>query len=302
MKALRNIDMRKINITRSGRLQLGRHFGIHILLPPLIFAAYIGDYLSMFAISWMSALLHESAHILALRRLKIPVSGIMLQPFGACAEISTPVIKSPCHEIIMALAGPLCNLILCVIFGALLQYCPSELLQYAITANLAMFCLNLLPCLPLDGGRILRALLTLSSDALTALQVSIRISRIISAGILGAAIYLLLTSRFNFSLILIGSFLLGNLCFEQKNISLQTLREILYYKEKPDREQLNNTCVLTAYADLPARKLLRRLSYHKYHIVHVIDRNRRVINTLTEGQILNALLNESIRITLGEIK
>lgn len=293
-----------MNITKiyqKGIICVGKHLHIHILFLPILLAAYLGNYLVLFSICWISALLHEFAHIFVLRRFGIPVSHIVIQPFGVCAKISTAVIKNPVHEILMALAGPFINLIISVLCFIILQYLPISLIGYCMAANLSIFCLNLLPCLPLDGGRVMRALLTLGSDAVTALKISVIVSRIIIALLLCTAVWLLLTSSFNFSLILIGAFLLGNLCFEQKAISMQVLRELLYYRSKPESGCFSNVCTIAAYGDLPARKLLHRLSYHKYHVVHVLDSNRKITKTLTEGQILKSLLNKSIRLTLDEI-
>lgn len=293
-----------MTVSRKGSVVFGSRFRfeVHLLLLPLIVCAYFGGYLNLFAISWGSALLHELCHILSGKRLGIGVSGIAFLPFGVCAPLRNPVIKEPAKEIFMALAGPMCNLILALLFQLLESAYPSELLQYGVTVNLAMCALNLLPCLPLDGGRVLRALLTLGSDTLTAHRVSMSVSRVLSCLLLGTGILLLLTARFNFSLLLIGVFLLGNLCTEQKNVTRQTLEELLYYKKKLEPETLNRTVILTAYADLPARRLLRKLSYHRYCVIKVVDHNQKVIQTLTEGQVLHALLHDSIRITLGEIK
>ncbi len=290
-----------LHLDRTGQLQLGKATSLHLLLPLLFLTAYLGNYLTLFSISWGIALLHETSHVLVGRALGIRFLGIGLQPFGVCAKLQTPIIKSPYREIIMALSGPLSNFLLAGICKSFYLYYPNELLNYSITAAMAMGLLNLLPCLPLDGGRILRAILTLGSDALSAWQTTVRISRWVSALLLAMAIVLLLTSSFQFSLLLIGIFLLGNLCNEQKSISHQALRELLYHKEKLERDQLNRTRLLSAYQDLPARRLLRRLSYHTYYTVQVLDQNQTPIATLTESQILDALLHQNIRITLGEI-
>ena len=245
--------------------------------------------------------MHEFAHIAVLRQFEIPISGIIIQPFGVCAKIGTAVIKNPVHEILMALAGPFINLMISLLCLVILKLYPLPLVRYCLAANAAVFCLNLLPCLPLDGGRIMRAALTLGSDAVTALKISVGISRVVIAVLLCSAVWLLLTSSFNFSLILIAAFLLGNLCFEQKALSMHVLRELLYYRSKPERGTFSSVCTITAYGNMPARRLIRRLSYHKYHVVHVLDDKRKITKTLTEGQILSALLNKSIRLTLDEI-
>ncbi len=282
-------------------LAIGKAVRIHLLLPLLFLAAYFGNYLPLFAISWGLALLHEGAHLCTGMGLGLRFSGISLLPFGVCARLKDPIIKSPGKEILTALAGPITNLLLGILFWFLLTTYPLEYLQYAMISSFSLGALNFLPCLPLDGGRILRATLTCFSDAITAWQITTRISRVLAGLILGVSVYLLLTSAFQFSLLFIGVFLLGNLATEQKSISHQALRELLHYKEKPAQDSFTRTDFLSAYSDFPARRLLRKLSYHKYYCVQVLDKNQRIQKTLTESEILDALLNQSIRITLGEI-
>ena len=96
--------------------------------------------------------------------------------------------------------------LLCLVFRSYIQ---TEYLNYTLIASTSMGVLNLLPCLPLDGGRILRASLSLGSDAVSAWRTTMKISRVTSSVILIAGVYLLLTQSFQFSLILIGIFL-GN--------------------------------------------------------------------------------------------
>ncbi len=274
---------------------------IHLLLIPLLIAAYLGNYFSMFIISWGSACLHELTHIIIGKRLGISVSGIMFLPFGVCAPLKHPIIKQPAREILMAIVGPVCNLLLASVFAYLYKHAPSPLLLYGKNANLGMALLNLLPCLPLDGGRILRASLALSTDSFSAYRITASISRMIAVVLFVIGSLLLMTARFQFSLLMIGAFLLGNLCTEQRNISRQTLEELLYHNKKLDKNALNTTMVLTAYPHLSARSLLRKLSYHRYCMIHVVDKNRQLLYTLTEDEILHALLHRSIRITLEEI-
>ncbi len=272
-----------------------------MLLPLLFLTAYFGDYLLAFSLCWGIAFLHETSHILVSFGLGIPITGIGIHPFGISARLKDPIIKSPLKEILIAFTGPFVNFFLSFVLFLVYQIYPREWLWYSQNASLAMGLFNLIPCLPLDGGRILRAILTLGSDALSAWQTALRLSRFVSIFLFSIGIFLLLTTPFQFSLLMISAFLLGNLCLEEKSISHQALREILYYKEKPEREALNPTSVLTAYQSLPARKLLRKLSYHKYYQIQVLDDNQNIVGTLTESQILDALLNQGIRIKLGEI-
>lgn len=294
MTQVKSIDMKSV-------IPIGKKLEVHILLPVLIAVSIFGGYFMLFSLSWFFAILHECAHIFAGKMLKIKTCKVTFQPFGICARLKEPVIKSPVREIVMAFAGPFLSFILWGIFTVIYNYYPVEMISYCALLNLSLFLINLLPCIPLDGGRILRAILTLGSNAVTAWRIMARLSFVIITVLLSASVWFLIMNKFNFSILMIGAFLLGNLTVEQRNMSIGALREILYNGQKLDKNDLNVTCILTACATMPARRILHRLSYHKYHIVKVVDNNNRVVKTVTENQILNALLNKGIRIKMDEV-
>ncbi len=112
--------------------------------------------------------LHELGHATAALRHGVPMSGITLYPFGGVARMA----ERPPHgfvEVVIASAGPAVNLaIACAIFvismGEVIT--PGDafglrLLSMLFWANLILAGFNLLPAFPLDGGRILRGLLTM---------------------------------------------------------------------------------------------------------------------------------------------
>ncbi len=276
---------------------------VNILFFPILAASILGRYFSLFSIAFTIAILHELSHIFAAVRLGVGISDIELLPFGVCAHLKSNIIKNPWHEIAIAISGPLMNLFLAALFVVLSRLLPlhKELWDYAIYCSIAMAIVNLLPCLPLDGGRIVRAALTLVFGAMPAYNFILKLSRIVIILLLVIASYALMTSGFNFSLILIGTFLLGNLYGEHKNITRQALTELLYYKNKLNREDLTRSTVITAHSSTPARRLLRRLSYNRYHIIHIVDDNMNICKTLTESSIIKALVEKGIRITLGEL-
>lgn len=268
---------------------------IDLLLIPIVAASIIFNYFQTFIISYICALLHELAHVLASKMLNVKISHIELHPFGVCARLSADIISNPIAEILIALSGPLCSLSL-----ALTGYYLNAP-KYFILCNEAMAILNLLPILPLDGGRVLRAGLCMKTGAVAAYNIATKISRIPLILLFLLAIYSLCTSQFNFSLILIGAFLFANLFAEQHNVSRRAVRELLGYKEKLQPGDLNRATVLCAEGSTPARKILRLLSYNHYHIIHVTDKNMSVIKTLTEGQLLEAVSEKGVRITLKDI-
>ncbi len=279
------------------------HLKINILFFPLLAASILGRYFSALALAFLCAILHELSHVFAAWRMGVGVSYIEILPFGVCARLKSDIIKNPAYEIIIALAGPLINIVIFAI-ALIFRYnlsVDSEILNYFIICNLSMAIINLLPCLPLDGGRMLRAYLTLKTGSVFAYNFTVSLSRIIVLILIGGSVYLLLSNNFNFSLILIGAFLLGNLCLEQRNATKNTLRELLFYEDKLKTGEMTRSHIITAHKSTPARRILKKLSYNNYHIICVVDDDLSVTKALTEGQVINALTKQSIRITLGEI-
>ena len=274
---------------------------IHIFLIILVIAAILGGYIHLFATSWVIALLHEFIHILAGKKLGVEYSSITLYPFGVCVNLKEPIIKNPVREIIIASSGPLFNILFFYLLSSVQFAYDNQILEYAKKTTIAMAFINLLPCLPLDGGRVFRAVLALCTDSLTAWRISFKVGRITVLAIIGTAVAMLLTLKFNFSYILIGAFLLGGLCNQSKGLSVNLLREILYEKEKLPINEDSVATVLIGNKEMPARKFLRRLSYNRYFVVDVTDDDGRIIKRLTETRILSALINCGIRIKLGEI-
>ena len=130
------------------------------VLPELGAARYLVSL--FFAVAfYASVLVHELAHTVAALRFKLPVRRIQLQFFGGVSEIEKEA-ETPGREFVLAFVGPLLSLILAGVFYLAMQpvepgTVPGVLLGGLMISNLIVAAFNLLPGLPLDGGRMLRA-------------------------------------------------------------------------------------------------------------------------------------------------
>ncbi|MFB6826157.1 site-2 protease family protein [Streptomyces virginiae] len=164
---------------------MGRPFGVPVYVSPSWFlvAALItwvfGDQLDrvlpdlgpvrylvslFFAVAfYASVLVHELAHTVAALRFKLPVRRIQLQFFGGVSEIEKES-ETPGREFVLAFVGPLLSLVLTGAFYLGMKAVdpatvPGVLLAGLMISNLLVAAFNLLPGLPLDGGRMLRAVI-----------------------------------------------------------------------------------------------------------------------------------------------
>lgn len=130
------------------------------VLPELGAARYLVSL--FFAVAfYASVLVHELAHTVAALRFKLPVRRIQLQFFGGVSEIEKES-ETPGREFVLAFVGPLLSLVLAAVFYGGMQLVepgtvPGVLLAGLMISNLIVAIFNLLPGLPLDGGRMLRA-------------------------------------------------------------------------------------------------------------------------------------------------
>ena len=109
---------------------------------------------------YLSVLLHEASHALMARRYGFPVSSITLHFLGGMTAIEGEARK-PREEFMIAVVGPLASLVVGAVAAGLWFVTPDGLLQMAVGglagANLLVGVLNLVPGLPLDGGRVLKS-------------------------------------------------------------------------------------------------------------------------------------------------
>jgi Zn-dependent protease/predicted transcriptional regulator len=140
-------------------------------------------------------LLHELGHALAARRYGIRTRDIVLLPIGGVARLQRMPDK-PLQEIVVAIAGPMVNVVIVGVllavmrgFGQLpdprtLRMGPVETLLWV---NMMMVAFNLIPAFPMDGGRVLRALLALRLPYVRATRIAATVGQGLSLlfGIVG---------------------------------------------------------------------------------------------------------------------
>jgi Zn-dependent protease len=165
---------------RAG-LVIARPFGIPVLISPywfliaglfvLFYASNLDSTIRPSAVRYLvaaafvillyaSVLVHELSHCVVARAFRLPVRRILLYPLGGYSEIEQEP-PTPGQEFLVSAAGPAVSLALAALGYGILTFVPGGLprvlIGQLVLANVLVGVFNLLPGLPLDGGRILRA-------------------------------------------------------------------------------------------------------------------------------------------------
>ena len=143
-----------------------------------------------------SVLAHELSHALVARRLGLKVEGITLFIFGGATTIDADA-RSPREEALIALAGPAMSIVLGAAFIgaglAISQPQVAALVGWLGVVNLVLGLFNLIPGFPMDGGRVLRALLwRFRGDRLAATRNAAIVGRTFAYLLIGFGVFLAL--------------------------------------------------------------------------------------------------------------
>src|SRR6266704_802286 len=181
-----------IPIFRIAGIQLRIHITFLLLIAWLAFgyyaeggsAAALGRVLFVLLL-FVCVVLHEFGHAIAAKNFGIHTPDITLLPIGGVARLQR-MPDEPRQELIIALAGPLVNVVIALTLFAVVGWRGlaaqatmggSDLLAQLLVINVVLVLFNLLPAFPMDGGRVLRALLATRLSYARATQIAASIGQ-----------------------------------------------------------------------------------------------------------------------------
>lgn len=250
-----------------------------------------------------AVLWHELAHAIVAVAFGYRVREIELLPFGGVARIEGIGEAGPAAEFCMAAAGPAASLALAaaIYLGMLVYPAGAAGLEFYLQVNLTLALFNLLPGLPLDGGRMLRAWLSTRWEYGRATAAVARAGRLLAAGLAAAAAAEFgRTGTINLSFIILAVFLYAAAKTETRLAGFRTMRILARKKAELSSRGVLATTHFTAVADTRVREVVRLFGPDHYHIVLVVDTCFRLRGALTETEVWEALPQRGLYARIGD--
>lgn len=282
---------------------------IYLHLGTVLFALYMvllgkADTLVM---SFLSILLHETAHGVAAHLLGQTPREMEMTPLGALLRLEDEEALSFGKRLMMLAAGPGASLILCwaALWGTRWGLMGMNAGRKLFCCNLLLVLGNLLPALPLDGGRILALLLGRRCRSETVRKL-MRITGT-ALGMACIAANLLLSVKFggwNLSCAMAGCFLMYSAAVGTTNYALAELRAFVDKKIRLETKRMLNVQWLTLAADMPLCRCIACLQPDRYAMLILVDAaDMKVLGQADEGELMEAYVahpSESCRTLLGQ--
>lgn len=291
----------------SDFLRVGKIAGIELILNKWFIIIII-----LFALAGMSTkvllifsavLWHELAHAQVARMLNFKVREVELLPFGGVARIEGLGAIGSRDEIMIAAAGPAASLVLAAIayIGMLYTGKYSDVWEFYYKANMMLAVFNLLPGLPLDGGRILRAWLALYIDYRKATLLAAGTSKGLSLCLLIIIVYeYIVSSTMNVTFLIAAVFLYTTAKSEIKVAGFRTLRILAQKKAELISRGVMTTTYFTVVNHVILKDVIKLFKPDQYYVLLIVNTDCTVCGTLTETEIWECLPSKGVYAKVGE--
>ena len=238
-----------------------------------------------------AVLLHETSHYLVASKLFYRCKEIQLGIFGAVLYGDFQDVNGV-DRIKIALAGPLMNLALCLVCLALWWIAPTAYYytESFFVANLTMACVNMLPCYPLDGGRVLTGLFERKFGN-KALALTKRLTVAFSLMLFGVFTFSLFNGSNLFSLGLFaiglfsGVFASGKETYERTVFSLNSRR---FFKKGMEKK------TLVFYQNNTLADVAKRMQGNFLYCLEVVNSDMHTLRTFSVSELEELVINNPL--------
>lgn len=261
---------------------LGVPLRMHFAFPVLLAAMALGGCARGMPGALAALFWHEAGHVLAARLCGARLTRVELTPFGFAADYDGEAL-SPMREALTALSGPLASAAGALVFRALPRFSM---------AHAALFALNLLPVLPLDGGRALRAALSARFRRARVTRALALAGEAMGAALAACGVASAAKGRVNPTLFLCGAYLFYLALRETETPALLCARALYGRAERLKKRGALPVRWLAAPEDTSPALLARRLTDGAFFMIVLLDGEARAVETLSETELLRRCLSE----------
>jgi stage IV sporulation protein FB len=269
----------------------------------ILFAGIIGGQVQEVIAIILSITVHEAAHIIIADSLGLKIDEIEFMPFGGKIKIGLIEEARLESRLLTTLAGPMANFLTSLLLFIAVKgdIIPIRIGFMLIDYQLKFGFLNLLPALPLDGGRIFALWLMQHMSFIESIRIASRMGKIIGLVLIFAGIGGFILKKGLFLFLIMGVFLFLQSSREEREAPLTFMKLVSGKKGIFLKKGFLPVEQIVVLQDVEVKKILYLFMPQKYYIVCVVDKKMRVIKCLTETEIFDKIICKGLDIRMEDL-
>lgn len=281
---------------KIGLFSLGKT-DVYLHPATLVMAGYMAlcGKAGLFLAAMASIVVHESAHAIAARAMGDCPLSIEITPLGALMRLEDEGRLPPLRRLTMLLAGPAMTLILCLLalWGTARGILTVETGRMLFVTNAGLLLINMLPCLPLDGGRVVFLLLEQWLGTGVSRRVMRAIGVIIGSGILLVSLWISWQKRtVQFTLAACGCVVLYASHVSTTTAALAEMRQWMERKIRLEQRGVMRVKRFAVLESFPLRRVIKMMPQYAWGEFMILESGTlRQLGLYSETEAINAYLN-----------
>lgn len=290
--------MNKEIVIKKNKIQLQVHPFFLVILVVMIVLGYVSEFVVIYA----CMIIHELGHCTMAFLQRKNIQSLRMLPIGLNVLIEMDNSSLRQNTLIYA-SGPMTNGMMGLAAVAIQHILKlnSQELQYFIIINTYLAVFNLLPILPLDGGRILKDMLTGRLGFFLGSRYLSKISLCFSSVLIIAGSIQLFYHSYNFSLFILGVYTFFTLKVEEMEAALMNIKHVVYRRARIFKKGIYPARDLVAIKTVHLREVLKFMDFDQFHFIYVMDENLNLLKIFTEQDVVDAMLKYNPEMTLDDL-
>lgn len=268
---------------------------IHPLLPCIWGITMLFQYSSFLLPMLLAMFLHEAGHFCFCRLFRLRINSLEITPFGGIMQIEDWEKCRSTVRFLVAFGGPLFSFLGCLSCGLWIQHSTIDpvFFQNFTRHNILLFVVNLLPASPLDGGKMLSALLEKLFSPCAVQKVTFSLAILSSVFLCFASLQSAIHGELNFAPAFAGLYLLYAACMDRQKIPAHYISSLISRRQLLQNGSPLPVSFLAAGAGMTSGQLLGCLTGQQYHIIYVLSEDGlKILGEIDENTFCNSILCE----------
>lgn len=177
----------------------------------------------------------------------------------------------------------------------------SDNMRFFVLINLFLAIFNLLPVLPLDGGRIFKDILTSHIGLFKAYKYTRIVSKVLGMIIVLVGIIQTFGNVYNFSLIFLGSYIFYFLKYQEMEVYFMNIKNLVYKRSRFLRKGVYPGRELVVIKSMCLGDIIKDMDFDRFHIIYVLDEQMKLEKVFTEQEIVDNLEKFDAKISFEEL-